>query len=173
MGISTGGNASKKAVAALLSVTATRLCWPTSAPSTPKSKVNIWPRVHKELLARGIRVGKVRGRRLMQQHGIRAKRKFVVTTESKHNLPVAPHANQLGQGCAGDGMVAAPPEGWADIPQQPWQPILQRGIPGRTQRVEDALIHEQEGQLLGQCTNRELLGAAENGQHAWTEICYL
>jgi transposase InsO family protein len=29
--------------------------------------------MHKELLARGIRVGRKRVRRLMQQHGIRAK----------------------------------------------------------------------------------------------------
>ena len=51
-----------------------------------------WPRMHKELLARGIRVGKERVRKLMQQHGIKAKtkRKFVVTTDSKHSLPVAP-----------------------------------------------------------------------------------
>jgi transposase InsO family protein len=51
-----------------------------------------WPRMHKELLARGIRVGKDRVRKLMQQHGIRArtKRKFVVTTDSKHSLPIAP-----------------------------------------------------------------------------------
>lgn len=51
-----------------------------------------WPRMHKELLARGIRVGKERVRRLMQQHGIKAwtRRKFVVTTDSRHNLPVAP-----------------------------------------------------------------------------------
>jgi len=42
-----------------------------------------WPRMHKELLARGIRVGKDRVRKLMQQHGIKArtKRKFVVTTD--------------------------------------------------------------------------------------------
>lgn len=48
--------------------------------------------MHKELLARGIRVGKNRVRKLMQQHGIRAKtkRKFVVTTDSRHSLPVAP-----------------------------------------------------------------------------------
>ena len=51
-----------------------------------------WPRMHKELLARGIRVGKDRVRKLMKQHGIKAKtkRKFVVTTDSRHNLPVAP-----------------------------------------------------------------------------------
>ena len=48
-----------------------------------------WPRMHKELLSRGIRVGKDRVRRLMQQHGIKArtKRKFVVTTDSRHSLP--------------------------------------------------------------------------------------
>lgn len=50
-----------------------------------------WPRVWKELLARGIRVGKERVRKLMAQHGIRArtKRKFKATTDSRHNLPVA------------------------------------------------------------------------------------
>jgi putative transposase len=50
-----------------------------------------WPRMHKELLARGIRVGKERVRVLMQHHGIKArtKRKFVVTTHSKYHLPTA------------------------------------------------------------------------------------
>ncbi len=47
----------------------------------------------KELVARGIRVGKERVRKLMQRHGIKArgKRKFVVTTDSKHDLPIAPN----------------------------------------------------------------------------------
>ena len=50
-----------------------------------------WPRVWKELLARGIRVGKERVQKLMQQHGIKArgKRKFIATTDSNHGLPVA------------------------------------------------------------------------------------
>lgn len=50
-----------------------------------------WPRVWKELRARGIRVGKARVQRLMQQHGIQArgKKKFVVTTDSRHSQPVA------------------------------------------------------------------------------------
>ena len=50
-----------------------------------------WPRVWKELLARGIRVGKDRVQRLMRLHGIKArgKRKFVLTTDSRHDLPVA------------------------------------------------------------------------------------
>ena len=50
-----------------------------------------WPRVWKELLARGIRVGKERVRKLMKLHGIKArgKRKFKATTDSNHQLPVA------------------------------------------------------------------------------------
>ena len=50
-----------------------------------------WPRVWKELLARGIRVGKDRVHKLMKLHGIKArtKRKFKATTDSNHNLPVA------------------------------------------------------------------------------------
>ncbi|CAH0447576.1 IS3 family transposase ISBxe1 [Ralstonia syzygii subsp. syzygii] len=50
-----------------------------------------WPRVWKELLTRGIRVGKDRVRKLMKLHGIKArtKRKFKATTDSNHNLPVA------------------------------------------------------------------------------------
>jgi putative transposase len=50
-----------------------------------------WPRVWKELLARGVRVGKERVRKLMQLHGIkaRAKRKYKATTNSNHSLPVA------------------------------------------------------------------------------------
>jgi transposase InsO family protein len=55
-----------------------------------------WPRVWKELLARGIRVGKERVQKLMQQHGIRAraKRKYKATTDSRHSLPVAPNLLQ-------------------------------------------------------------------------------
>jgi transposase InsO family protein len=51
-----------------------------------------WPRMTKELNARGHRVGKERVRLLMQRHGVKAKgrRKFVVTTDSSHSLPVAP-----------------------------------------------------------------------------------
>ena len=52
------------------------------------------PERERELLARGIRVGKQRVQRLMQQHGIQArgKRRFrVITTDSRHDLPVAPN----------------------------------------------------------------------------------
>jgi transposase InsO family protein len=52
-----------------------------------------WPRMHKELLARGIRMGKDRVRKPMQQHGIQArtKRKFVVTTDSRPSLAFYNH----------------------------------------------------------------------------------
>ena len=68
-----------------------------------------WPRVWKELLARGLRVGKDRVQRLMKMHGIKArgKRKFVVTTDSKHDLPVAPNL------LARDFSPAAPDQAWS------------------------------------------------------------
>ena len=52
-----------------------------------------WPLIWKELRTKGVRGGKERIRLLMKQHNIKArsKRKFVVTTDSQHNLPVAPN----------------------------------------------------------------------------------
>ena len=52
-----------------------------------------WPRTWRELLGRGIPVGKERVQKLMQLHGIRAKgkRRFKVTTDSNHDLPIAPN----------------------------------------------------------------------------------
>jgi len=51
-----------------------------------------WPRMT-ELVARGVCVGKERVRKLMAQHGIRARhrRKYIATTNSNQNLPVAPN----------------------------------------------------------------------------------
>jgi putative transposase len=68
-----------------------------------------WPRIWRQLRAQGIRVGKLRVQRLMQKHGIQArgKRRFrVATTDSKHNLPIAP--NVLDRKFA----VAAPNQAW-------------------------------------------------------------
>ena len=55
-----------------------------------------WPRVWKKLLAQGIRVSKDRVQRLMKLHGIKARtrRRFKATTDSQHNLPVAPNLLQ-------------------------------------------------------------------------------
>jgi transposase InsO family protein len=53
-----------------------------------------WPRIWRQLRAQGIRVGKQRVQRLMQQHGIRArgKRRFrITTTDSRHGLPIMPN----------------------------------------------------------------------------------
>ena len=52
-----------------------------------------WPRIWRELVARGVPVGKDRVQKLMQLHGIRAKgkRRFKVTTDSAHELPISPN----------------------------------------------------------------------------------
>lgn len=51
------------------------------------------PRVHRELRAQGVRVGKKRIERIMRENGIqgRAKRRFKRTTDSKHGGPIAPN----------------------------------------------------------------------------------
>ncbi|MCD2342934.1 IS3 family transposase [Ideonella azotifigens] len=80
-----------------------------------------WPRTWKELLARGIRVGKDRVQKLMQLHGIRAKgkRRFKVTTDSQHDLPIAPNllnrafeVAEPDKVWAGDITYIATDEGW-------------------------------------------------------------
>ena len=81
-----------------------------------------WPRIWRELLKRGVRVGKQRVQRLMQKHGIRArgKRRFrVATTDSLHTLPVAPNRLERNFSPArpdtawsGDITYIATDEGW-------------------------------------------------------------
>jgi putative transposase len=81
-----------------------------------------WPRIWRELVKRGIRVGKQRVQRLMQRHGIRARGKCrfrVVTTDSRHELPIAPnllnrnfHPEAPNQAWSGDITYIATEEGW-------------------------------------------------------------
>jgi putative transposase len=80
-----------------------------------------WPRVWKDLLSKGVRVGKDRIQQLMKLHGIKArgKRRYVVTTDSKHDLPIAPnvlnrdfHPAQPNAVWAGDITYISTDEGW-------------------------------------------------------------
>lgn len=66
------------------------------------------PRVHAELRDRGQRLGRKRVARLMRQQGLCAwrRRRFQVTTDSKHDCPVAP--NVLARQFA----IAAPDPAW-------------------------------------------------------------
>ena len=52
-----------------------------------------WPRIWRELAARGIRAGKERVRRMMKSLGLQArgKRRFKATTNSAHDLSIAPN----------------------------------------------------------------------------------
>ena len=51
------------------------------------------PRIWRQLRNEGVRVGKHRLQALMHEHGIRAKgrKRFKVTTDSNHDLPIAPN----------------------------------------------------------------------------------
>jgi len=66
------------------------------------------PKIHRDLMDAGVRCGKNRVARIMRKAGIRSrvKRKFKATTDSRHNLPVAP--NLLNQ----DFNVEAPNRTW-------------------------------------------------------------
>ena len=52
-----------------------------------------WSRIWRDLLGLGLRVCRERLQKLMQRHGIRAKgkRRFKVTIDSNHDLPIAPN----------------------------------------------------------------------------------
>jgi HTH-like domain len=126
-----------------------------------------WPHMHKELLARGIRVGKERVRVLIQRHGIKArtKRKFVVITDSKHHLPVAPDLVQRRFNpeapnvlWSGDITYIATDEGWLYLAA-----VLD---------LHSRHIDEPQRQLLGQRAHRELLGASEGGLRAGAKVCH-
>jgi putative transposase len=74
-------------------------------------------RTWKELLTRSNRVGKDRVQKLVQLHGIRAKgkRRFKVTTDSNHDLPIAPNLLKRQFTVAEPGKVWA---GDSSVPQR-------------------------------------------------------
>lgn len=65
-------------------------------------------RMHRELQGRGHRIGLRRVKRLMREHGMRArhKRRFKAPTDSKHSMPVVPNL------LARDFTPAAPNRVW-------------------------------------------------------------
>lgn len=80
-----------------------------------------WPRIWRTLRSRGLRVGNQRVQTLMRQEGIRArgKRRFKATTDSRHDLPIAPNlldrqfdVDAPDQVWAGDITYIATDEGW-------------------------------------------------------------
>jgi putative transposase len=75
--------------------------WPVSWPA--RRGEYGWPRIWRDLLARGIRGGTECVRKLMKLHGIKArgKRKFKAITDSNHMLPVAENLleRQFTRGC--------------------------------------------------------------------------
>jgi putative transposase len=79
------------------------------------------PRIHRELRARGIRVGRKRIERLMRERGLKGaqKRRFHCTTDSRHSLPVAPNLldrnfdpTEANRVWAGDVTYIATDQGW-------------------------------------------------------------
>lgn len=79
------------------------------------------PRVHRELKARGVRVGKKRIERLMRENGIkgRSKRRFKRTTDSRHGGPIAPNllarkfdVRETNRAWVTDVTAIATDEGW-------------------------------------------------------------
>lgn len=79
------------------------------------------PRVYRELRTEGVSCSKTRVERLMRDNGIRAKhkRKFKVTTNSGHSLPVAPNVldgrfiwSRPNQAWVGDITYIPTDEGW-------------------------------------------------------------
>ena len=80
-----------------------------------------WPRIWRTLANHGMKVGKERVRLKMKAHGLRArgKRKFKATTNSAHNLPIAPNllernftASAPNQVWTGDITYIWTQEGW-------------------------------------------------------------
>ena len=84
------------------------------------------PKIHGELQKRGIRCGQKRVARLMRKDGLRAKiiRKFKATTNSKHDLPVAPNLlnreftqTKPNRAWVADITYIWTNEGWLDLPR--------------------------------------------------------
>ncbi|BDT56852.1 hypothetical protein MasN3_03460 [Massilia varians] len=97
------------------------------------------PRIKRELASQGHEVGRDRVRRLRQELNLRCKqrRKFIATTNSNHNLPVA--ENLLEQRFAPNR---------ADLPFGPWKRILCPCLPGAGSAVRNARVNVAPREML-------------------------
>src|SRR5574338_507749 len=123
-------------------------------------------RLQADLSDYGVQVGVHRIKRIRKKLGLRCrqKKKFKATTDSKHDLPIAP--NHLDRQFA----VTAPNAAWVtdityiatdegcryqtaeqrtDPPFRPGQPVLRSRLPEPPQAVRHDPVDESQGQLLG------------------------
>ena len=98
------------------------------------------PRMDRELRLRGFPASKERVERLMQENGIKAKhkRRFKVTTDSKHNLPIAPNLldrnftpDAPNQVWTSDITYLWTDEGWLHLMKQLAIPLAWQKTPGK------------------------------------------
>jgi putative transposase len=111
----------KKAPTSVRAKSDAQLAVEISAAHTRSRGIYGSPRVHRELQARGVRVGRKRVERLMRKNGIqgRQKRRFRRTTDSSHALPIAPNVLERkfdpkapNEAWATDVTYVATGEGW-------------------------------------------------------------
>lgn len=136
-------------------------------------------RIQGELIEQGFKVSLNRIRRLRRLHGIRCthKRKYRVTTDSKHHLPVAQNIldrqfEQIAPNAVWVADITYIPtdEGWLflaaikrlDSPFRPRQPVLQRCLPSLARQPRHGDFNEQARQLLGQCAYGEFFWNDQN-----------
>ncbi len=159
------------------------------------------PRMVLELRARGFSAGKERVERLMREHGIHArhKRRYKVTTDSKHGLPVAENRLERNFTPAAPNQVWTSDitylwtdEGWlylaivldlfnrevvgekagagAAAPLRPGRPVRECSVPEEACRLWHGLFDEPQGQLLGQRSDRELVQQLQERAGAWRAL---
>jgi len=61
-------------------------------------------------------------------------------------------------------MVQTASSGWAPLSFRPPQPVLQRGLPGRLERLRHALLDESQGRLLDNAPTESLWGSLKVGR---------
>ena len=129
-----------------------------------------WPKMSKDLKVRGIWVGKEHVRKRDARHGIKArgKKKFVVTTDSKHNLPVAPNL------LARDFSPEAPKQTWtSDIAyiatDEGWL-YLTAVLDLRSDGLAELLQLQKTALDAGPCHPNDVQATLDRGQAARQEV---